>query len=89
MPALLSVHDITELLREMFAQLLEIDITEVPADADIHDSLCVESLQHLEMMTRVEERLHLTFDMDAWIAPRTVEDLARHIAALQDADRDD
>lgn len=88
MPALLSVHDITEMLREMFAQLLEIDITEVPADADIHDSLCVESLQQLEMMTRVEGRLNLTFDMDVWITPRTVEDLARHIASLQDADRD-
>lgn len=89
MPALLSVHDITELLREMFAQMLEIDITEVPADADIHNSLCVESLQQLEMMTRVEERLCLTFDMEAWIEPRTVKDLARHIAALQDVNRDD
>lgn len=89
MPALLSVNDITELLRQIFAQLLEVDIHEVPADADIHDGLCVESLQQLELMTRVEERLHLTFDLEAWTAPRTIEDLAQHVAELQDASREE
>jgi acyl carrier protein len=77
------MQDITYLLREVVADLLEVDVSEVTADADIEDVLCLESLQQLELMVRVEDRLCVTFDIETWIARRTVRDLASHISTLQ------
>ncbi|HEY2283060.1 MAG TPA: acyl carrier protein [Solirubrobacteraceae bacterium] len=79
----ISVQEITNLLREVIADLLETDVSEVAADADIQDSLCLESLQQLEFMVRIERRLGLTFDIETWIAPRSVQELAGYIATLR------
>lgn len=80
--------EIIALLRQLLAGMLEIDIGDVAADADLTNGLCVESLQQLELMTRVEERLHMTFDADAWVASGTVADLAQHIATKQENHHD-
>jgi acyl carrier protein len=88
MPQALSTQEIVALLRELLVELLEIDISEVTLDSDLTDGLCVDSLQQLELMTRVERRLHITLDIDAWLTPATVAHLAQHITARQE-DRND
>lgn len=84
MPETISDQEILTLLRELLAELLEMDISEVPGDANLRDGLCVESLQQLELMTRVEEELDMMFDIETWIEPETVADLARHIAGIRE-----
>ena len=81
----LPIREVIDLLCEVIAELLEIDIREVAADADIQDGLCLESLQQLEFMVRIEGRLGLVFDIEAWIAPRTVQELAGYIVTLRDS----
>jgi acyl carrier protein len=81
MPEISSTQDIVVLLRELVAELLEIDISEVAPDSDLTNGLCVESLQQLELMARVEQRLQITFDIEAWMTPVTVADLAQYITA--------
>ena len=72
-------------LRELLAELLEVGVDEIEIDADLKDALTVDSLQQLELMALVERRLHMTFELDAWVAPRTLAELAAYIGSKQES----
>ena len=89
MSELLSAVQTGALLRALLGEILEIDPVEIPLDAKLTDELDVDSLQQLELMTMIEERLQTRFDTEAWLGPRTVAELAEHIhlkSRLQDDD---
>jgi acyl carrier protein len=88
MAGLRSISGIVELLRELLAELLELDVDEIAIDADLEDRLTVDSLQRLELMALVERRLHMAFELDGWVAPRTVTQLATYIWSEQERGRD-
>jgi acyl carrier protein len=83
MPESLSTAEIVTLLRELIAELLEIGVAEVIPDADLVREQGVDSLQQLELMTRVEHRLHVTFDVETWLMRTTLVDLAEYICAQE------
>lgn len=75
-----ATPDILTLLRSQLGEMLECDPDTIRPDTDLRDELCIESLQQLELMHRLEERLEVGFDADAWLTPATVRQLADHIA---------
>jgi len=82
-PEPLSAEEVRVLLRLQVADLLDIDASEVAYDAELTAEQGVDSLLQLELMTRVEQQLHLTFDIDAWLIPTTLAELAQHIHVRQ------
>lgn len=66
---------VTELLRELLGEILELDPQELDAEQDLIDELDTDSLQRLELMTEVEHRLDVRLDARAWREGRTLTDL--------------
>lgn len=88
MPEPLLIQEILVWLRELIAELVEIDVMDVAVDSDLVNGLYIESLQQLELMNRVEQRLRIAFDIEVWLTSATVEELAEYIIAKQQR-RDD
>lgn len=72
----LTPQEVTALLRELLAEILELDVDEVSADDDLVDGLDADSLQRLDLMTEVEHRLGIRLDARAWRQARTLAELA-------------
>lgn len=66
---------VTALLRELLADILELDVAQVGAEEDLVDELDADSLQRLELMTEVEHELGIRLDARAWRGARTVAEL--------------
>jgi acyl carrier protein len=83
MSEVLSTQRITALLCALVAELLEVEVDTVTAASDLTADLCLESLQQLELMTRVEQLMGLMLDSETWLALVTVYDLAQYTASVQ------
>lgn len=72
----LTRAELTALLRELLADMLELDVEQVRVDDDLVDALNADSLQRLELMTEVEYRVGVRLNFRAWCAARTLAGLA-------------
>ena len=72
----LTRAELTALLRDLLADILELDAEQVHADDDLVDELDADSLQRLELMTEVEHRVGARLDFRAWCEARTLAELA-------------
>jgi acyl carrier protein len=66
----------TALLRDLLADILELEVEQVQLDDDLVDELDADSLQRLELMTEVEHRTGVRLDFRAWCEARTLGELA-------------
>jgi acyl carrier protein len=66
---------IVALLRELLGEILELDPQQLDAEQDLIDDLDTDSLQRLELMTEVEDRLDVRLDARAWREARTLAEL--------------
>jgi acyl carrier protein len=74
-----SVENVANLVKHELGEVIEREPNTIAPDADLRDALCLESLQQLELMHRLEEILRVSFDAEAWLEPTTVGELAEHI----------
>jgi acyl carrier protein len=72
----LRSREVTALLRELLADILELEPEEVGLEDDLIDGLDADSLQRLELMTEVEHRLGVRLELGAWREARTLAELA-------------
>lgn len=72
----LTRADLTALLRDLLADILELEPEQVGVDDDLVDELDADSLQRLELMTEVEHRVGVRLDFRAWCEARTLAELA-------------
>lgn len=67
--------DVVRLLRELLADILELDPAQLELEQDLIDDLDTDSLQRLELMTEVEHELGVRLDARAWREARTLAEL--------------
>ena len=67
--------EVVALLRELLGDILELDPAELQLEQDLIDDLDTDSLQRLELMTEVEQRLGVRLDARAWREARTLAEL--------------
>jgi len=72
----LTRAQLVELLRDLLADILELEPEQVAVDDDLVDELDADSLQRLELMTEVEHRTGVRLDFRAWREARTLAELA-------------
>jgi acyl carrier protein len=68
-------EQVVALLREQLGEILELDPHELEIEQDLIDDLDTDSLQRLELMTEVEDRLDVRLDARAWREARTLSEL--------------
>jgi acyl carrier protein len=68
-------EQVVALLREQLGEILELDPHELELEQDLIDDLDTDSLQRLELMTEVEDRLDVRLDARAWREARTLSEL--------------
>jgi len=66
---------VVTLLRELLADIVELDPAQLGLDQDLIDDLDTDSLQRLELMTEVEHELGVRLDARAWREARTLNEL--------------
>jgi acyl carrier protein len=69
--------EVTALLRELLADILELDPQELDVEQDLIDDLDTDSLQRLELMTEVEHRLGVRLEARAWRDACTLAELTQ------------
>jgi acyl carrier protein len=69
--------EVMALLRELLADILELDPQELDVEQDLIDDLDTDSLQRLELMTEVEHRLGVRLEARAWRDARTLAELTQ------------
>jgi acyl carrier protein len=79
MGKLLTCEELTTLVQALLAEILECSPQGVPEEASLVDDLDLDSLQQLELMTRVEHELNLRLDIEDWRGGRTVRELAERV----------
>lgn len=68
-------EEIVALLRELLGDVLELDPQQLDVEQDLIDDLDTDSLQRLEVMTELEDRLDVRLDARAWREARTLTEL--------------
>ena len=68
-------EEIVVLLRELLGEILELDPQQLDVEQDLIDDLDTDSLQRLELMTELEDRLDVRLDARAWREARTLTEL--------------
>jgi acyl carrier protein len=68
-------EEVVTLLRELLGEILELEPQELDVEQDLVDDLDTDSLQRLELMTEVEERIGVRLDARAWREARTLTEL--------------
>lgn len=68
-------EEVVALLRELLAEILELEPHELDAEQDLIDELDADSLQRLDLMTEVAHRLDVRLDARAWREARTLAEL--------------
>lgn len=71
----LTPDQLTALMRDLLADILELPAEEVGLDEDLIDELDADSLQRLELMSEVEHRFGVRLDARAWRDARTLAGL--------------
>lgn len=66
---------VVTLLRELLADILELDPAQLTLELDLIDELETDSLQRIELMTEVEHELGVRLDARAWREARTLAEL--------------
>jgi acyl carrier protein len=72
----LTPRELTARMRELLAEILELNAEEIGTDQDLIDALDADSLQRLELMTEVEQEVGIRLDARAWRSARTLDELA-------------
>jgi acyl carrier protein len=68
-------EEVVALMRELLGEILELDPQELDVEQDLIDDLDTDSLQRLELMTELEDRLDVRLDARAWREARTLTEL--------------
>jgi acyl carrier protein len=76
----LSKESITAAVREALAEILEKSEVEVPQDANLRRDLDLDSLQQLELVGMLEERLEVFLDADDLSRADSIGELAERAA---------
>jgi len=71
----MTPQQVTTVLRELLADLLELDPQTLEPEQDLIDDLDTDSLQRLELLTETERQLGVRLDARAWREARTLADL--------------
>jgi acyl carrier protein len=82
MPDVLTEPELTELLKELADELLDIDLSDAGPSSRL-DSLGMDSLDRLELITSVEDRLSIRIPDDRVSGLVTVGDLVQCLLDLQ------
>jgi acyl carrier protein len=79
MSPLPTSEELAGLVRALLAEILETSVQEIPVEADLIDELDLDSLQQLELMTKVEQHLSIRLDIDDWRGGRNVLELTDRV----------
>ncbi len=71
--------DVNEKARAFLAKRLEVSQNEIADDADLFDSLGIDSLDFVELMTYLEDVYQIEVPEDQILQLRTIEGIADHL----------
>jgi acyl carrier protein len=74
-----NLEQLEALIVVLLAEILEISAENISRDTNTVNELDVDSLQQLELMTRIERSLGVHLEIDDWLGEQTIAVLAAKV----------